>query len=326
MSTEPDVTDAIITESGCNQTDFDLSDLNETLNQSTTVNESGEQSKALGDESSMEISKLNETEDFRNSLDDGIGGSLANSPVQMAELDQFERNMLNPVVEVHDIFYPMNKYLQMPNDLTIDLNGPLKEMLSIDRNSMCPSLLPLESNVFQIPEKLLRRSKIFKLTDDFDLWIAARKRKSNTYDIGQPMNKLMKLSAYALHVQKENQIEECDDEVLIGFNPDFSIVMAKKTDVPASILERTFSADSGIIDKTNVPSTMESEIPNDSAYVSDLNDTNNTMVNDTVVDQTLNVSGENINSNSTQIGEKSQTLLLETSSLIPDSLLNDTYE
>lgn len=275
----------------------------------STVTEAPEQMDTSNADDSvvaLEVSKLNESfeEKFgehRNSLDDGLGTSLIHSPVQMGDLDDFERNMLNPVVEVHDIFYPMNKFVEMPNDFTVDLKDPMNEMLDPPKE---PKIFPpvLYYNIFQIPEKLLRKPKLFQLTEDFELWIAARKRKAGYGDDLAPKGKLLKLSTGAF-VRAD---PDTDDEELLGFDPDMSMRLQRRISIaesPSAIQNRTSSSDSGIIDKNAV--TAESEMTANDMQSKDKLNTSMDMGNgtiDTTTDQsTLNISGEHQTGNSTEL-------------------------
>lgn len=259
----------------------------------------------------------------RQSLDDGLGSSLIHSPVQMADLDSYERSMLSPVVEVHDIFYPMNKYVTISDNFTIDLNGPMKDMFDINEaKSKVPAL---DVNIFQLPEQLLRRSKQFKLTPDFDIWLAARKRKATTQDNPRPLGKLLKLSSGAM-VRAD---ADSDDEEFLGFSETNQIITRKPSDGaltnPANIENRSPSSDSGIISEKilkpiemDVINGIETNITElngqDSGIGCELNDSS-------IVDQSviiMDASGTNINANSTQIYNESHIGVTEMDSGFSD--------
>lgn len=135
--------------------------------------------------------KENELDEMDNKF--GLHDERENlsSMIQMGDLDALKDNMLDPVVEVRDIFYPMNKYLTMPEDITIDITGPMKDLLNFEEEKKIQP--PLEINMFLIPEKILRKPKIFKLTEEFDLWLTARKRKAVARDNEPRGTKVFKL-------------------------------------------------------------------------------------------------------------------------------------
>lgn len=249
----------------------------------------------------LEVSQLNESIDerfgeHRHSLDDGLGSSLINSPVQIADLDAFERNMLNPVVEVQDIFYPMNKFMEMPNDFTVDLKDPMNDMLDPKEAKIVVPVM--EFNIFQIPEKLLRKPKLFQLTEDFDLWIAARKRKAGCADDMGPKGKMFKLSTGAM-VRAD---PDSDDEELLGFDADMVMRLQKYQAIvpsPAPIQNRSFSSDSGILDKSGMTVEGEAQLNPDGQNEQSMDMGDGTVVG---TEQTaLDISGEHQTGNSTEI-------------------------
>lgn len=275
--------------------------------------ETGEAAEAQAAAASGEDSDVAkpETVELRSSLDDGLGASLIHSPVQMNELDAYERNMLNPVVEVRDIFYPMNKYVDMPDNLTIDLNGPLRDMLTLrDDKTFVPSM---DYNIFQIPEQLLRRPKIFKLTEDFDLWLASRKRKAR--DPVEVAGKLMKLSE--LQMSRVNA-EGDGDENLLGFDENMQPILVKRLPMPISA-ETSLNL-SSCTDPNSSQAINISE--HDSGFVSEFNETGNESGHETSMEQSLRL-GDGISGNSTQINETQTSIEDETGA---DSALDTTAD
>lgn len=219
--------------------------------------------------------------DLRHSLDDGLGASLLNSPVQMGDLDSYERNMLNPIVEVRDLFFPLKN--EVSDGFSADLQDDINDVLDPKEGKTVAPLL--HYNIFQIPEKLLRKVKLFQLTEDFDLWLLARKRKAGGTDDSAPKGKMLKLSTGAfVHVDPNS-----DDEELLGFDPEMIMRLQRRISIaqsPAPIQNRTSSSDSGIIDK-NVTAT-DDELNADRTI-------------DVTEQSTLNISGEHQTGNSTEI-------------------------
>lgn len=163
-----------------------------TINDSTIVNNTtAEASSILNtsmEMSSPETSMLDTTANSDTKNYSEMEQSLLTNS-QIGEQSTNDMNMLDPVVEVRDIFYPMNMHL--PEGLTIDISGPIKGMLNLDVTRRAISLL--HTNIFEIPEKLLRRPKIFKLSEDFDIWLAKRKRKAATRELDPRPTKMLKL-------------------------------------------------------------------------------------------------------------------------------------
>lgn len=255
----------------------------------------------------LDVSQLSESfngkfGDLRHSLDDGLGASLLSSPVQMGDLDPYERNMLNPVVEVHDLFFPVKS--EMSNEFTADLKDPSMDVLDPKEVKIAAPLL--RYNIFQIPEKLLRKVKLFQLTNDFDLWILARKRKAGCTDDLAPRGKMLKLSSGAfVHVDPNS-----DDEELLGFDPEMIMRLQRRISIaqsPAPILNRANSSDSGINDKNTT--VAEDELNADGT----LNATEQS---------TLNISGEHQTGNSTEICNDTFGASADLSDI--DQMLNST--
>lgn len=263
------------------------------------------------DITALEVSQLSENSvdkfgEHRHSLDDGLGSSVINSPVHMADLDAYERSMLNPVVEVHDIFFPMNKYLEMPNNFRVDLNDPMNGMLHPKEAKIVAQ--PMDFNIFKIPQHMLCKPRLFKLTKDFDLWIAARKRKAGYPDDLAPKGKMIKLSTGAF-IRAD---PESDDDELFGFDPNMMMRLERRIPYSPSIIpNRSFSADSGIIDK-NI-NTIEDELNPADETENELNtsmDTDNGSI-DAHEQSTLNISGDHQTGNSTEICDQTNGVTVD---------------
>lgn len=177
--------------------------------------------------SSLETSKeADRTNELRQSLDDGICVSECNSPSRLSE--EFEGFMSTDLVDSSGL---------------IDLNGVLNAVAG----NHTPKVPTLESNVFELPEKLLRRQKIFALTDEFELWMAARKRKFGSKPDPPNCGKLLKLSNGVL-IRSD---PDSDGEEFLGFDENHTLYTAPSMVVeeqpnPATINNRTCSSDSGI--------------------------------------------------------------------------------
>lgn len=295
----------------------------ETLNSSETPNSSASDSAldtsvetVLGAEVSatLEVSKdLNRTGSARQSLDDGIGTSECNSPSQLTDIESFVGFNSTDIVDCADVNQLINAAGEPMNTETPKAKLP-----------------ELDTNIFLLPENLLRRSKIFALSDEFELWMAMRKRKPNPKDPPPIGGKLLKLSnGDFVRVDAES-----DSEEFLGFDENNELhsagctVVDEKASNPAAITNRTCSSDSGLspentpqitTDECNQSQTIissETEAVNDSG-VADLN---------SVADGTLNTSAENggeqsvqetdlslleakINANSTQLFNETASLL-----------------
>lgn len=282
---EPSLSDPSASEPSLS--DQSIGDPNTSMESSTATDASDQMDTSHSDESAILDASFEEKfGEHRNSLDDGLGSSLMLSPVQMAELDAFERSMLNPVVEVHDIFYPMNKFVEMPNDFTVDLKDPMNDMLDPPKEPKIEAPV-LYYNIFQIPEKMVRKPKLFQLTEDFDLWVAQRKRKAGCADDTAPKGKMLKLSSGAFVRTDPNS----DDEELLGFDPEMEMRLQRRisiADSPPAIPNRSSSSCSETVDKN--------------ATASDIGLNASTDMAETLTDQsTLNISGEHQTGNSTEI-------------------------
>lgn len=160
------------------------------------------------------------------SLDDGICISECASPSQLSE--QFEGFLSRDVTDASGLQ---------------DLNGALIGAASIQT----PKLPKLEANIFALPEKVLRRQKIFALTSEFELWMSARKRKFGTKPDPPNCGKLLKLSnGVLIRSDPDSDVEE-----FLGFDENHAIYTAPSTVVEEkaisqTIADRTCSLDSGI--------------------------------------------------------------------------------
>ena len=156
----------------------------------------------------------------------------------------------------------MKKYVNLPLDMIIDLNGPMKELLNLDMPKIKEET-PAEQikteapivNFFQIPEKLLRKPKLFALPEEFDVWIQSKKRKSNKEEMTQ--RKLMKMSGNWSMLGDEFEDDESDfygfDESGCGVTLKMRLSLStigndsQLNDSERSmLLERSMSQDSGI--------------------------------------------------------------------------------
>lgn len=266
----------------------------------STLNSTGEQSNNLTDltlNSSDKVDINAESNEMdrtaRQSLDDGLGGSLPPlSPSRMSEFAGFD---------VNDV---------------------------IDDNLNSIKVPKLDVNIFQLPENLLRRKRIFRLTEDFDLWLAARKRKIGLNPKDPPScGKLLRLSNGA--IIRTDVDSECDVDEFLGFDENNGICTASDAMVvddvnPGAITNRTCSSDSGISpekvlnseDSNPDPKLLENatETVNDSG-VADLSSTselNNSteMPNQTVQETDIsNVTDANIAANSTKIFDETTSML-----------------
>lgn len=281
----------------------------------STLNSTSEQPSNLTDltlnasdganTTSGEASKLDETNEMdrtaRQSLDDGLGGSLPPlSPSRMSEFAGFDSN-----------------------DVIEDSLNPIK----------VPELVV---NIFKLPENLLRRKRIFQLTEEFDLWMAARKRKVSSNPKDPPScGKLLKLSNGA--IIRTDADSECDVNEFLGFDENNDICTANDAMVvdevnPGAITNRTCSSDSGISPEkvsnsedsnsdaklpenvTEQASNTAVETVNDSG-VADLSSTSELNNSTEIADQTAqetdisNVSDRNIAANSTKIFDETTSVL-----------------
>lgn len=208
--------------------------LNSTAEQSlNTTNDSLLETSVDAGNSSLEVSKeLQGRSSSRQSLDDGIGISECNSPTRLEDLDSFEGFQTTDLVDCIEIDH---------------LNGILNAAGEpIDTAILKAKVPELDTNIFQLPENLLRRNKIFILTDDFELWMAARKRKYGVQKEPPNCGKLLKLSNGVL-IRCD---PDSDTEEFLGFDENNTMRTAPGTVVleqsPCVIANRTYSSDSGI--------------------------------------------------------------------------------
>lgn len=274
-----------------------------------------------GDElnSSLEISKDPErTCNSRQSLDDGIGASECNSPSHLSELDSFEGFNSTDLTATNDINQLVNDFLTASGDNSTTPKAKVPE---------------LDTNIFALPEKLLRRTKIFALTDEFELWMAARKRKFGLKPDPPNCGKLLKLSNGVL-IRSD---PDSDTEEFLGFDENYALFTAPSTVVeeepnPATITNRTCSSDSGISpekppnsDDVNQSQPNGTDEVNDSG-IADINSSAETTLNSSgeVLDTTLenassaeqsvqeadmSLSDSNINANSTKLFNETASIV-----------------
>lgn len=238
---------------------------------------------------SLETSKdIDRTNESRQSLDDGIGASECNSPSRLSE--EFEGFNSTDMVEHGEL-------------------NELSEMLNSAGEPVKLKVPELDTNIFVLPEKLLRRPKIFALTDEFELWMAARKRKFGVKPDPPSCGKLLKLSNGVV-IRSD---PDSDGEEFLGFDEHNELHTAPSMVVeepnPAAIINRTCSSDSGFNPEI-VPNGGEgcnqsqitpngTEDVNDSG-VADLSSSGETTLNttgeatlNTTADVTLNTTTEN---------------------------------
>lgn len=290
-----------------------------------------------------------ETQEGRNSsrqsLDDGIGISECNSPTRLGDLDSFEGFQSSDLVDCSQID---------------QLNGMLNAGDPTDATILKTKVPELDTNIFQLPENLLRRNKIFALTDEFELWMAVRKRKYGVLKPEPPScGKLLKLS--------NGELIRCDpdsdNEEFLGFDENNAMRTAPGTVVveqnPAVIANRTCSSDSGISpekvlnasDECNQPGTNQSDTEINDSGVAELSGTSSDALNnsaDEVIDgstqETLNdtmenaekslqladisLSDANVNANSTKLFNETASIVTGFDSGFDElvSQLNDTHE
>lgn len=210
----------------------------------------------------------NNTPKPRHSLDDGLGGSVCGSQSDMESLSDMGS------------FHGFDS-LNVPSIVQIQ------------------ELVPLDTNIFQLPENLLRRRKIFQLTEEYQLAMAARKRKHGLRPDAPVAGKLIKLSSGVV-VRMD---AESDAEEFLGFdeNNDFCmapalVVTATNKETAATITQRTCSSDSGIS-----PEKPFDDSANTSEHIP--NDGDHNMEDCTII------SMAEANANSTKIMDESMSVL-----------------
>lgn len=295
---------------------------------------------------SLESSKLDESieADRRRSLDDGLGGSVCNSPTTSDDLNAFEG------------FNSTELFNNILNELNASAVGEAANG-NVDDPALAvvpAKVVQLESNIFQIPEKLLRRNRLFQLTEEFEVWMQARKRKPERPKPDPPRcGKLLKLSnGDMVRADPDSDCEEfCGFEGLEGAYRTAPVtIIEENVPAPAAIKERTCSSDSGLSEKVGgvqengeVQTTQNGDAvplqPNDSGFADDscigTNDShvenepgtsnelettavstdgkvdespNNTVeINESM--QATDISGVNIDANSTQICNDTKSVI-----------------
>lgn len=140
-----------------------------------------QQTKAIEATSSAQlienISQPLDRSKIRVSIDSGYLSSA--SPIPLTDLD---RNQWEPIVVMTNIDGATNivldDELKLMMDLPIDVvikEEPGEELPEVDLGvdvEVVVEPVPLVFNMFQIPEHLLRKSKIFKLPEEFDIWVS----------------------------------------------------------------------------------------------------------------------------------------------------------
>lgn len=234
-------------------------------------------------DSTKELDRANAT---RQSLDDGFGESECNSPSRLSE-----------AFEGFDTADLVDRELDGLNHL-INSAG---ERIQI-------KVPELDSNIFVLPEKLLRRPKLFALTDEFELWMAARKRKYGMNPDPPNGGKLLKLSNGVL-IRSD---PDSDGEEFLGFDENNALHTAPSTVVeeqpnPAAITNRMCSSDSGISPERVLNGGDECNIseitPNGMEVVNDSG------VTDLSSSEDLIISNDNINANSTKLFNETASIV-----------------
>lgn len=248
---------------------------------------------------------------LHQSVDDGICVSESNSPSRLSE--EFEGFMTTDLVDNAGILN--------------DLNG----MLNAATTMQTPKVPTLDSNIFELPEKLLRRQKIFALTDEFELWMAARKRKFSSKPENPPScGKLLKLSNGVL-IRSD---PDSDGEEFLGFDENYALFTAPSVVVDEQPNPATCSSDSGISpeiimngNSSDSPQAVSNSPDVDDSGVAELDSTVETTLDIGTI-STLNTTTENTTT-CTENLEKS-TEIIDSSILPTDAnanstrLLNDT--
>lgn len=251
----------------------DPSTAEQSLNTTAETNDSVLDTSIDAANSSLEMSKeLEGRISSRQSSDDGIGISECNSPSRLEDLETFEGFNQTDLVNCVEID---------------ELNGMLNAAgVEIITKAKVPEL---DTNIFKLPENLLRRNKIFALTDEFELWMAGRKRKYGMKPDPPNCGKLIKLSnGVIIRCDPDSDIEE-----FLGFDENNAVRTAPSTLVieqqPALIANRTCSSDSGISPEKTLNACDES--PTNPNGTEDVNDSGVAELSGTTSDA-LNISAD----------------------------------
>lgn len=102
----------------------------------------------------------------RVSVDEGFFGSRSGSPILLSDLKS-EAHRWEPFVVMTNIEDTASVVLDDELKLMLDL--PIDVVVK-EEHIIKP--VPLNYNVFQIPEHLLRKTKLFKLPEEFDIWVS----------------------------------------------------------------------------------------------------------------------------------------------------------
>lgn len=102
----------------------------------------------------------------RVSVDEGFFGSRSGSPILLSDLKS-ESHRWEPFVVMTNI--DDTPSVELDDELKLMLDLPIDDVVVKNEHIIQP--VPLNLNMFQIPEHLLRKTKIFKLPEEFDIWV-----------------------------------------------------------------------------------------------------------------------------------------------------------
>lgn len=284
------------------------STLNTTADTLNTTTDSALGTSADEANTSLEASKeTDRMSDLRQSLDDGIGGSECNSPSRISELESFEGFNSTDLTGCADIGSILNA---------------AGEAMDVDPAVQKAKVPELDTNIFQLPENLLRRNKIFALTDEYELWMAARKRKHGLAKPDPPLcGKLLKLS--------NGVVVRCDpdsdSEEFLGFDENNvfrtapGLVVLENKENPGAIVNRTCSSDSGISPEKALNGDEAANQAQTTANDTDgVNDSGFSELNSSA-DETLNTTAATV---SDENGENAEKSIQETDVSLSDGNIN----
>lgn len=243
----------------------------------------------------------------RKSVDDGLGLSEVHSPIKLNDLDSMDQILDDNFDAFHDTD------THVVDDMGTELNDQMTS--EVQPQHIIPVL---ELNIFQIPEHLLRKQKLFKLTEDFDLWMAARKRKANSKPEPPSCSKLLKLSNSMIvrahfddneedflgfsivSISQESTAKESSDNQH-SENVQSHIITNTETDINQT-------ADSGVCSDLSQTIEMNKSVAGDQSLTEMSMTTINANANSTQLnnDSVLDATGDNFIANSTQIIDSSE--------------------
>ncbi|XP_031626866.1 protein PFC0760c [Contarinia nasturtii] len=289
----------------------DQSTINATADQSlNTTNDSGlEKSADVANQSAETLKEHERCNSLRQSLDDGIGASECNSPCNLDSFEGFNSTDLNGCSEIDQL----NGILNTVNETTLNLDQTLEK-----------SKVPvLDTNIFKLPENLLRRNKIFMLTDEFELWMAARKRKYGVLKPEPPScGKLIKLSNGVL-IRCD---PDSDTEEFLGFDEQNNFRTAPGIVVvesnPAAIANRSCSSDSGISPE-KTPNAGDDQSQSNLNGTDEVNDSGVAELS-SLIDASQNVCTDSIQNDSAENAVNETTENVESTLQETDVSLSDT--